>query len=188
MRSISFEYVANVTNDSNIFVPVGTIVPKSDWATLKFNLNISSLFDETRNLCKVAHIIPKFIKKRVSNLSKPNQRVLTVLQTNLINICKEDIEAMKQINAAFGFQGLNVEIPRELQQSTRNKRQLAIISTMVVTSLITFFSTKELVSMAQDDNEDLYDSTNNLISAVKNLKSRVTLSEEKQDQLEKHLD
>ena len=65
---------------------------------------------------------------------------------------------MEQINAAFGFQGLNVEIPRELQKPTRNKRQLAIISTMVVTSLITFFSTKQLVSMAQDDNEDLNNS------------------------------
>ena len=61
---------------------------------------------------------------------------------------------MEHINAAFAFQRLNVEIPRELQKPTSDKRQLAIISAMVVTSLITYFSTKVLVSMAQDDNED----------------------------------
>ena len=96
----------------------------------------------------MAHIIPKFIKKRVSNLSNPNQHVLAVLQTNLLNLCKEDIEAMEQINAAFGFHGLTVDIPRELKEPTRPKRQLAIITTMVVNSLLTYFSTKTLVSMA----------------------------------------
>ena len=59
---------------------------------------------------------------------------------------------------------------------------------MVVTSLLTYFSTKELVSIGQDDNEDLYDSTDNLISAIKIHESRITWLEEKQDQLEKHID
>ena len=80
---------------------------------------------------------------------------------------------MEQINAAFGFQGLNVDIPRELQEPTRDKPQLAFITTMVVSSLITYFSAKELVSMAQDDKEDLADSTNNSISAIKNHESRI---------------
>ena len=42
--------------------------------------------------------------------------------------------------------------------------------------------------MAQDDDEALYDSFNNLISAIKNHESRIIRLEEKQDQLEKHLD
>ena len=95
---------------------------------------------------------------------------------------------MEQINSAFGFQGLTVDIPRQLQAPTRLKRQLAIISTMVVTSLLTNFSTKKLVSMAQDHNEDLYDSSNNSISAIKNHESRITRLEESKDQLEWHLD
>ena len=43
--------------------------------------------------------------------------------------------------------------------------------------------------MAQDDDDDeLYDSTNNLITAVKNHKSRMTCLETKRAQLETHLD
>ena len=38
--------------------------------------------------------------------------------------------------------------------------------------------------MAQDDNEDLYDSTNSLISAIKKHESRIPRLEEKQDQLD----
>ena len=50
------------TNLTNIFIPIGSVVPKTDWATLKFNLNISSLFEETNKLCTVVRIIPQFIK------------------------------------------------------------------------------------------------------------------------------
>ena len=189
MKSSSIDYSANATNESNIFIPVGTIVPKSDWATLKFNLNISTLFDETRNLCKVAHIIPQFIKQRASKVSKPNKHILSVLKKNLLNLCKEDVDAMDQINAAFGFKDLTVAIPNDLKENNREKRQIAVLSTMVITSLVTYFSTKELISMAQDDDDDeLYDSTNNLITAVKNHESRITRLETKQAQLETHLD
>ena len=52
------------TNLTNIFIPIGSVVPKTDWATLKFNLNTTTLFDETYKLCKIVKIVPKFIKKR----------------------------------------------------------------------------------------------------------------------------
>ena len=65
---------------------------------------------------------------------------------------------------------MTFEIPEKLREQIRDKRQLANIPSMVVTSLITYFSTEELVSMAQDDDEDLYDSPNNLLSANKTMK------------------
>ena len=81
------EGVANVqsvnmqpVNNSNIFLPIGSVVPKTDWATLRFDLDITKLQNETNNLCVVVKIIPKFVKKRLSNiLSKPNKNILKVL-------------------------------------------------------------------------------------------------------------
>ena len=71
-------------NNSNIFLPIGSVVPKTDWATLRFDLDINKIQNETNHLCLLVEIIPKFIKKRVSKvLSKPNKNVLKVLFKNI---------------------------------------------------------------------------------------------------------
>ena len=92
------------TNITNIFIPIGSVVPKTDWATLKFNLNITFLFEETNKLCTVGKIIPRFIKKTVSKiLSTPNKHIFKVLYKNMKSLCKEDLDAMKQIQDSVGF-------------------------------------------------------------------------------------
>ena len=55
----------NPTNLTNIFMPIGSVVPKTDWAILQFNLNITQLFAETNQLCEIVQIIPKFVKKAI---------------------------------------------------------------------------------------------------------------------------
>ena len=49
---------------------------------------------------------------------------------------------MDQINAAFGFKDLTVEIPNDLKDNNREKHQIAVLSTMMIASLITYFSSK----------------------------------------------
>ena len=121
-RDAKFEILP--TNITNIFIPIGSVVPKTDWETLKFNLNITTLFEETYNLCDVVSIIPQFIKKRVSKiLSTPNKHVLKVLFRNMKNLCKEDLDAMQQIQDSFGFKIKAYPI----ENGVRDKRQIAIL-------------------------------------------------------------
>ena len=68
------------------------------------------------------------------------------------------------------------------------KRQIAA-ATAIVTSLITFFTTKELVSMTSGDNDDeLYESTNHIITAIQNHETRLVRLEDDQNQLKQHLE
>ena len=53
------------------------------------------------------------------------------------------------------------------------KRQIDAV-TAIVTSLITFFTTKELVSMTSgDDDDELYESTTHLNTAIQNHETRL---------------
>ena len=58
-----------------------SFMPKSDWTTLKLTLDISLPFAKTNKLCDVVQIIPKFVKKRLSNI--PNKRVMKILYKNI---------------------------------------------------------------------------------------------------------
>ena len=61
------------------------------------------------------------------------------------------------------------------------KRQI-VAATAIVTSLITFFTTKELVSMTSGDNDDeLYESTNHIITAIQNHETRLVRLEDDQN-------
>ena len=64
-----------------------------------------------------------------------------------------------------------------------------VIATAIITSLVTYFTTSELISMSSDDDEDdLFESTNHLIAAIKNHETRLVRLEAQQDQLRKHLE
>ena len=68
------------------------------------------------------------------------------------------------------------------------KRQI-VAATAIITSLITFFTTKELISMSNgDDDDELYESTNHLITAIQNHETRLVRLEDEQKQLKAHLE
>ena len=152
-------------NNSNIFLPIGSVVPKTDWATLRFDLDISKIQNETNHLCLLVEIIPKFIKKRVSKvLSTPNKNVLKVLFKNIKNICQENMDAVQQIFSSFGFK--HSVKNHDVEIGSRERRQLVILATIAITSLATYFSTKELVEMSVADGDELVDTSNHIIQAV----------------------
>ena len=68
------------------------------------------------------------------------------------------------------------------------KRQV-VAATAIITSLITFFTTKQLISMSNgDDDDELYESTNHLITAIQNHETRLVRLEDEQKQLKAHLE
>ena len=174
-------------NYSNIFLPIGSVVPKTDWATLRFDLNINKLQNETTNLCLVVKIIPKFVKKRLSKvLSKPNKNILKVLYKNIKNICQENRDAVQQIYSSFGFK--NSSKNNSVELTSRERRQVVVLATIAITSLVTYFSTKELVEMSVADGDELVDTSNNIIQAVQSHENRISRLEEQEKQLKTHLD
>ena len=64
-----------------------------------------------------------------------------------------------------------------------------ILATAAVTSLVTYFITRQLVQMGSDDDSDeLIGTTNHLIAAIEDHIARITRIESRQKQLDKVVD
>ena len=64
-----------------------------------------------------------------------------------------------------------------------------ILATAAVTSLVTYFTTRQLVQMGSDDDSDeLIRTTNQFIAAIEDHEARITRIESRQKQLDKVVD
>ena len=170
------------TNVTQIFIPKGEITLNADYTTLKLTQNISALYEESRKLCQTSNIIEEFVAKKIpKGLSTPNKRILHVFLQNIRNTCEEIASTWTQITNSFG-------LTQMAGAKDIVKRQI-VAATAIVTSLITFFTTKELISMtSEDDDDELYESTNHLITAIQNHETRLVRLEDDQKQLKQHLE
>ena len=57
-----------------LFQPIGQIIPELSWATLRINLNISTMFTETNQLCKTSIMMKDKIKNSLEQTRKENQK------------------------------------------------------------------------------------------------------------------
>ena len=187
------------TTEKLIFKPMGYLVGTVDYATLKININISEIFDESNMVCKINSIMDEFIAKRLKrakNMSKPNKRVIKILKENIENLCKTDSDMINEIIDVFGLKETvrpeHMQVPKGKMAKRIKERQFVVATAVgIVTSLITLFSTKTLINMANDegDNTDeLISNNNNVIDAIQNHESRLTRLESDQTQLRTHLD
>ena len=170
------------TNVTQIFIPKGEITLNADYATLRLTQNVSALYEESHKLCQMSNIIEEFVAEKIpKGLSTPNKRILRVLQQNIRNTCKDITSTWTQITNSFGLTEMN-------GAKDIVKRQI-VAATAIVTSLIKFFTTKELDSMTSGDNDDeLYESTNHIITAIQNHETRLVRMEDDQNQLKQHLE
>jgi len=187
------------TTEKLIFKPMGYLVGTVDYATLKININVSEIFDESNMVCKINSIMDEFIAKglkRAKNMSKPNKRVIKILKENIENLCKTDSDMINEIIDVFGLKETvrpeYMQVPKGKMAKRIKERQFLVAAAVgIVTSLITLFSTKTLINMANDegDNTDeLISNNNNVIDAIQNHESRLTRLESDQTQLRTHLD
>ena len=89
---------------------------------------------------------------------------MKILLNRFHTLCEEDMEMMRTIQTAFGI----------LPKKSRDKRQV-ILATAAVTSLVTYFTTRQLVQMGSDDDSDeLIGTTNHLIAAIEDHENRIT--------------
>ena len=75
-----------------------------------------------------------------------------------------------------------------LPKKSRDERQV-VLATGAVTSLVTYFTTRQLVQMGSDeDSDELIGTTNHLIAAIEDHETRITRIEERQKQSDKVVD
>ena len=91
------------TNATNIFIPVGEMIPKADYATLRIIINVTNIFDETRKVCHLSDAIEELMNKRTKDISAPNKKVLNVVISSIKNMCQDDKSTLEQIKASFGI-------------------------------------------------------------------------------------
>lgn len=73
---------------------------------------------------------------------------------------------MEQIKSSFGLT-ITDKIGTQSARIRRN-RQIIISDTAIITSLVTYFTTKESISRSTgDSNDELIDSTKHIIAAIK---------------------
>ena len=104
---------------------------------------------------------------------------MDVIAQNIRDLCNHDRDVLEQLKTSFGLTEMG---------KTRTKRQFIVAATVAITSLITYFSTKELISMSSDEDDDeLYDATNHIITAIQNHETRLVRLEGQQKTLDKHI-
>ena len=85
-----------------LFQPIGQIIPELSWATLRINLNISTMFTETDQLCKTSIMMKDKIKnffradkkrktKTVSQMYTLNSKIMLSMMKGLNRYCQETL-------------------------------------------------------------------------------------------------
>ena len=149
------------TSVTDIFLPHGSVIYNNDFATLKVNVNLTNLFKESKSICEASRLLKGFIRQRAAKLklSAPNLKILSTLVQRIHNICDETQQIMMAMKSTFGL--------TEMDGDSEEKRQIILAATAVVSSLVTYFTTKQLVTMGSDDGDDeLIDTTNHLMTAI----------------------
>ena len=74
MEEANTKFQIKPTNLSNIFIPHGNLIPKADFATLKIMVNVSAIFDESREVCLILDAIKNHTLTKVKNEKLLNLR------------------------------------------------------------------------------------------------------------------
>ena len=75
----STETTLTPTNATNIFIPAGQMIPKADYAILRIVINVTNIFEETREVCHLSDAIEELMNKWTKDISAPNKKVLDVV-------------------------------------------------------------------------------------------------------------
>ena len=172
------------TNLTNLFLPKGYLIPSANYASLRIQLNISSIFLESAEVCHLSAIMQETVND-IKDLSGTNAKILMVLKDDIQKSCQSDIEILDEIRNAFGI--TSTQIDNKILDYARSKRQILVaLGTIAVTSLISWFTSSELINMSgrSNDEDDLVDNNNHLVSAIQNHESRMVRLEKHQKLLQ----
>ena len=182
------------TNNEILFKPLGRLIPELSWATIRTKVNISDMFMETNQLCKAMKIMDKEYtrlgrkyaagKRRIAippnKISDIKVHLIELLTHDIKQMCEENTRRIEEIIDVFSINYEVIHKPRHIP-STRSKkdsnlirkaRQLVVGTVVaavgVLTSLVSIFTSKELLSMSssQDTSDEIIDNNNNIIRSL----------------------
>ena len=180
------------TNNEILFKPLGRLIPELSWAIIRTKVNISDMFMETNQLCNTMKIMDKEYtrlgrkyaagKRRIAippnKISDIKVHLIELLTHDIKQMCEENTIRIEEIIDAFNIKVIHK--PRHIP-STRSKKDINLIrkarqlvvgtvvaAVGVLTSLVSIFTSKELLSMSssQDTNDEIIDNNNNIIRSL----------------------
>ena len=176
------------TTNEILFKPLGNLIPELSWATIRTKINITDMFKETEELCKAANIMEKEyirmgkkftgreskFKISPSNLNNIQAYLAEILAEDIRQMCIQNSIRIQEIIDVYNLK--KVTKPSNIQQifptllrTTRQAVIGAIIATIgVMTSLVSIFTSHELMNMSSSDDTDdeLIDNSNNIIKTL----------------------
>ena len=197
------------TANEILFKPLGYLIPELSWATIRTKINITDMFKETEELCKAANIMEKEYHRMGSKFTGGKSKLtispsnLNNLQAYLAEILAEDIRQMCVQNAIRIQEIIDVynlkevKKPQNIQEIhptfIRTVRQVivgtVIAAVGVLTSLVSIFTSNELMNMssADDTDDELIDNSNNIIKTLQSHENAIHRDEAAIKEMKDHV-
>ena len=171
----------------------GLLIPNLAFANIKFNINTTSLFNGTTELCNSVSLL----KTEGKNLkSKLLQQITKDLEGN----CIENIQKVHEIQDVFGIKD---SMYRNIYAHYKNKTKrthtgiqrlvtrqvvagIVIGVTALLTSLYSIYTTNQLVDITSN-NDNIVDDTNHIIEAIQDHDNRLLQNEHQTKRLQQHV-
>jgi len=187
--------MVNITRTKNefLFLPKGKIVPELSWGTIRIKLNITTIWKDTKHLCKSYNLAKKETGRifHINNLTRVTPQMSMSIIKNLKHYCHENSKIIDEIIDVFELKQITrpKTVPKRPTIIKRARRQIIAIGTVmvgVITSLISIFTTRQLISMTST-NDDIIDNTNHIVSAIQNHESRIQRENLRTKELQDHV-
>ena len=204
------------TSNEVLFKPLGQLISELSWGAIRAHVNMSDIFTETNYICNASRLMDaeyaKMKRKYESGFSgiaptKLNgwSAYLSVsLTEDITKMCEENSIIVQEIVEVYHLNKL--EKPDHMQYKSkhikktptekslvRNARQIIIGTTLsavgVITSLVSIFTSSELINMSSsDDSEDeLIDNNNHIITRLQSHENAINRNEESIKEIKEHV-
>ena len=218
LRYIASSASTIITSTSNevLFKPLGQLIPELSWGTIRIHVNMSDIFIDTNYLCKASRLMDnewaKMKRKYGSGFSGIPPKQLNSrsayftesLTKDIAKLCEENSKLVQEIIEVYHLN--KIPQPDHVHYKTkhikksstgkslvRNIRQIimgaAIATVGIITSLISIFTSTELINMSssEDSGDDLIDNNNHIITSLQSHENAINRNEESIKEIKQHL-
>ena len=198
------------TSNEILFKPLGNLIPELSWATVRTKIDITDMFKETEELCRAAIIVDKEYVRMGNKFTSRKTRIkvspsnINNIQAYLVEILAEDIHQMCTQNSIRIQEIIDVYNLKKITKSKnihqimptiiREVRQVVVGSIIaavgVMTSLVSIFTSNELMSMssADDTDNELIDNSNNIIKTLQSHENAINRDENAIKEMKENID
>ena len=198
------------TSNEILFKPLGNLIPELSWATVRTKIDITDMFKETEELCRAAIIVDKEyvrmgnkhtsrktrIKVSPSNINNIQAYLVEILAEDIHQMCTQNSIRIQEIIDVYNLKKIakSKNINQIIPTIIREVRQVVVGSIIaavgVMTSLVSIFTSNELMSMssADDTDNELIDNSNNIIKTLQSHENAINRNEDAIKEMKENID